>query len=138
MIENTQKITREFCQGKRLLFFPRTEDEAICIQRKFFALGYKWADGDGAVKRAELCVKKGMVLNDGQLYDSPGSESLQKGFLCTADQFDDAYKTDRELLLDLFNRLAAIEKQQAEILAELRPQQLDKPISGKKAAGAGP
>lgn len=137
MIGNTEKITREFCQGNRLLFFPRKDDDAICIQQKFFAMGYKWGDGDGSVGNVALCVEKGMVLSEGKFYTSPNSESLQRGFLCTVDQFDDTYKTDRELLLELFNRLAAIEKQQAEILAELRPQQLDKPILGKKEPGAG-
>lgn len=141
MQENREKITKDFCRGKILLFFPKTENEAAFIQRQIFSLGFKWCREYGTeVSFLDRCVVSGMELDDGVLYTGPSESDRNRGVLCNSAQFDDSYVaplTDREMLMAIFNRLAAVEKQQAEILAELRPKILQKPAFEKSGPGTG-
>lgn len=138
MIENHEKITKEFCQEKRLLFFPETAAEAMFIRRQALEMGYSDEQHFNIVES----VSKGMVLRDGKIYTAPGTESLAIGLLCTSEQFAASFdKNDfnnlsgdalaREIFNRISTRLDAIEKQ-------LGPQTLDKPALSRKAPGAGP
>ena len=130
---NTEKITPESCKGKTLLFYPQTEEEAAFIQRRIFALGFKWSANRVEVQETAGCVQKGMVLEDTTLYFNPTSENREKGFLCTSAQFDENYLPPEQVFIrEQFNKLAArieeIAKDVAEIKKELQPARLDKPL----------
>ena len=130
---NTSLLTREFCAGKALVFFPQTGEEAVFIQRKLFEMGYKWSGGGEIVKLVDECVGGGMVLalwgGGARLMHGARNE---RGLLCTVDQFDEPFDrndprnapSEREMMMILFNklstRLAALEETQREILQELR------------------
>ncbi len=127
MIKNEEKITKEFCQGKGLIFFPKTVEDAQFIQDSFILMGFKWGDPD----TLSDCVSNGMVLKEGLLYSSPNTESRTTGFLCTSDQFSVEYKSDRELIMQLFNQVADLGKMVNAIYDELQPKVLDKPVLKK-------
>ena len=131
MKNNTAVITKEFCKGKTLIFFPQTEEEAAFIQRKIFAMGYRWVEDPGtSVRHISESVNTGMVLDEkGFLWFNPSAKSLATGLLCTSDQFDEKYLSpDRTFMLEQFNKLSA--KIDA-VYEELRPPTLDKPIRSK-------
>ena len=134
MKPNDQKITREFCKGKTLIFYPQTQEEAAFIQRRIFALGFKWPSGSTEVGKLADCVSHGILLNAGSvLYHSPASTNLDVGLLCTSAQFDENHLPPEQVFIrEQFNKLAArieeIAKDVAEIKKELQPARLDKPL----------
>lgn len=134
MQENTQKITKEFCQGKVLLFYPRTAEESVFIQRKVFEMGYKWADNTVEITLVEKSLLTGMALDRaGRLWVSPNTEHRTTGWLCTSNQFNEDYLSpDQTFILEQFNKLAArldrLETKIDAIYDELRPQMIQKPI----------
>ena len=128
---NTAVITKEFCKGKTLIFFPQTEEEAASIQRKIFAMGYNWGNNCGAsIRDTSGSVSGGMVLDEqGLLWTIPRERHFATGLLCASDQLDEKYLSpDRAFMLELFNKLSA--KIDA-VYEELRPPTLDKPILKK-------
>ncbi|MCE9507490.1 MAG: hypothetical protein K8R48_04130 [Alphaproteobacteria bacterium] len=128
---NKERLTREFCRDKRLLFLPKTEAQAEWIQRHLFDMGFRWPNGKAEVSRLDDCARYGMLLtSEGTLYHSISSGD--PGLLCTAEQFNENYMSpDMVLLMDRFNQLSAqmkeIAQAVAEIQKELQPQKLDKP-----------
>jgi len=144
MKRNTEKITRNFCQGKTLIFYPVTEEEAEFIQRKLFAMGFSW-ESDALINgigHGGSCVKYGMKLEEGKLATYPQPKDKKAGFLCTSDQFDEKFKTDQELLMEQFNKLSAGQKEISKKLDELikrvdavyeeiKPKRLDKQVIGR-------
>lgn len=138
MIRNEQQITREFCKGKRLVFFPKTEEEAALIQRQLFTLGFGWADKGAQIKDCYECVMQGFVAMDGQLTTKPTPETFNTGFICTKEQLgckpDQPGAPHLPLTVQNFNELAA--RLQA-IEAELKPKVLDKPPFTKPGSVTG-
>ena len=89
MIENTQKLTKEFCTGKVLIFYPRTEEEAADIQRQLFRLGFAWLRPEQKVQLLTECVQEGMMVDEtGRLFLHPTQTAKDRGLLCTLAQFD--------------------------------------------------
>lgn len=90
MKKNTDKITKEFCKDKILIFAPQTTREAEFIQRKIFEMGYDWwSRKDNHVQYLEESVLWGMVLSDGELTWQVSRETPEIALLCTADQLDE-------------------------------------------------
>lgn len=88
---NQEKITKEFCQGRTLIFRPKTVEEAEKIQRRLFGMGYRWRMSGDQVIMQEDCVEKGLTLRDnGHIHLGVSDDDMQKGFLCTLEQFDKA------------------------------------------------
>jgi hypothetical protein len=137
---NHEKITKEFCQGKRLLFFPQTSEETVFIQRKLFELGYEWDDNnewtDPSLKTKVYsvggCISTGMVARDGKIYTDPNEESYKTGFLCTSTQFDESFVSFEQAILAQFNKLSA--KVDA-MYGQIMPKTLDKPVTKKPGGG---
>ncbi|MBI3440514.1 MAG: hypothetical protein HY052_01710 [Proteobacteria bacterium] len=107
MQTNSEKITKEFCQGKILLFYPTTAAETVSIQKKIFAMGCTWG-GHGASTDIDClseCMSKGMVLNDGKLYYNPDDRSQNIGLLCTGDQFGEEERKSAPPLTKMYRPL---------------------------------
>lgn len=137
---NTEKLTPEFCRKRRLVFLPKTPEEAVFVQRKLFEMGFSWSGGSVSVGCVNDCLMRGMVLDDdGHLYYAPGN----KGLLCTSDQFDEPFDprdirnsvtpTD-QILKEMFNRLSAQNERIIELLEKIRddlrpPQDIKLPSS---------
>lgn len=140
---NDQKITREFCERKLLVFFPRTLEEAQFIQRKIFEMGFQWGkgtydfeNGSTTVQVSDHRLLEGLVLDEkGNLFAHPIKKHLQSGLLCDTAQFDEAYLTSQQKMMEQFNKLSArieeIAKSVARIEKELQPKNLDKPAFKK-------
>jgi hypothetical protein len=118
---NDQKITKELCAGKILIFCPKTEDEAIFINRQMGELGL--LKQTNPLKEPARCVTVGFVLKDSELhYFDAGLHHT--GFVCTKDQFDKNYiSPETAFIMEQFNKLSA--KVDA-IYEELKPAKLDK------------
>ncbi|MEZ0261107.1 MAG: hypothetical protein ACAH80_08860 [Alphaproteobacteria bacterium] len=127
-------ITRALCHSARLVFSPKTEEEAIFIQERLFAMGCAWGDGRTNVSEVASCVAKGILVDHGKIYYNPNSDP--KNILCRTDQLDSNYvPPDKAFLIEQFNkvhaRLEAIEKR-LKVLEE--PEPLDKlPLKRPKA-----
>lgn len=92
-------------------------------------MGYEWGEVHTQdIDELENCVAEGMELDNGELYYGPPAEDIQKGLFCTSGQFDKKYLSDRELMIDLFNKLSA---RIDAIYEELQPKVLDKPAIRK-------
>src|SRR5438309_1843128 len=135
MIENHEKITKEFCKEKRLVFNPKTVQEAELIQQQIFQMGYSWGNPQlvGVTNTTE-CISRSMLLDDGKLYTASRSYLNETDLLCTSDQFADKYRSDRELMLEIFNRLADLSKKMDAVYEEVMPKVLKKtvPVLGKR------
>lgn len=125
-----EKITREYALANRLVFYPATEDEAAAIQRRIFAMGFAWADERRVVRHLADCVRKGILLDHGELYYSPTKSD--RNITCSIRQLDEDYmpKTERRMQ-EMFNILMArmddLQEQMNRIEARLSPESLDKP-----------
>ena len=99
--ENKEKITKEFCKDKTLIFFPEDEKEAMHIQKRLFNMGYAWNAGDYEeafnIFNPAACVDNGIVLSKGELFDGLTSEDYLDGIICTAEQLADDYVGPAEI-----------------------------------------
>jgi hypothetical protein len=86
------KLTREFCKGKILLFHPETEAEAEFIQRSLFRMGFSWESGKTVPQVLKECCDTGLCLyTNGTLYRNPGENTRKNAEFCTSAQFDPPY-----------------------------------------------
>jgi hypothetical protein len=115
---NRSKLTPEFCRKHRLLFYPRTTEDAVFIQERLADFGIHWVGGAGPGSHARECVDKGMLVDGGELYYNPQAKS--DDILCDATQFDKNFlPPDRAFLLEQFNKLAEKIDAQSARIAEL-------------------
>jgi hypothetical protein len=145
-----ETITQEYCRGKNLLFYPKSESEAAFIQQSLFNLGLSWGSRRKDTLYLKESVQKGLVLNDklGGLYLSSGQADRAIGTICSSAQFDPPfdtntpehrerlvreYGTEKEmmiLLLDKFNSMAeridTLSAQVEKLNAEIAPTHLQK------------
>ena len=141
---NDQKITKEFCKGKTLIFFPRSFDEAVFIQRQIFKMGFKWGkgsydfeDSSTTVIDSDARLLEGLLLekNKEALFARPDTEELRSGVLCDPAQLDETYLPPQQQVMEQFNKLSDRVEQVAamvdELRAEMSPKKLDKPLSGR-------
>jgi len=144
MPENAQLLTREYCKGKTLLFYPKNRAEAEGIQAAFFDMGYFWGSNHGQfIKFTDACLEKGMLFLDDVLYTSPLPQHIANGLLCQPHQLPTAdpekyMMSDRQFMIDLFNRLSdRLDAIEAKIDAALPQNELDKtgltPPANKRA-----
>ncbi len=144
MIKNERRITKEFCQGRTILFYPATPGEAEFIQRKVFAMGFSWADKNmrNTIGYGDACTRYGMTLIDGKLGLFPDKKASKIGLVCASNQFDEEYRPDMELLKEQFAQFAARQEEMSRKLDELigkvddlyeevKPKALDKPVIGR-------
>ena len=137
MKPNDQKITREFCKGRTLIFYPRTEEEAGFIQRRLFELGCVWCNDRAVVQNVKDCVSHGIFLDAGKIYYDGGNTAAgRNALLCTSAQFDqgaapELTPEEQKSLREEFNALAALVKDMAKkvdaLYDEVMPKKLDKP-----------
>ena len=130
--ENKEKLTKEFCQEKKLIFFPRTHEEAVTIQQKLIDMGFGWRGerfDEVSTKPANEyhTLTYGLVLHYG-LFSVGNNESiLTRGcvreyveatdpngaLLCTVEQLSADYvhaekvSVDAQEILRQFNKLSA-------------------------------
>jgi hypothetical protein len=139
MKANKEKITREFCRGKTLLFFPTSTEEAAFIQRKLFDMGFKWCKEFGTrISFEKDCVSSGMTLDEkGSLWTDSLPKHKEKGLVCTSSQFDKSYISPEDLMLEQFNKLSAridaISQKVDAIYDEVMPHTLNKPRLPKQS-----
>ena len=111
MEKNTQTITAELCQSGRLVFYPKTEAEAIFIQKKLFERGCGWGNHGASVSYITECVNNGILVEKGRVYHTPDANSRNR--LCDLSQFGEEFDPgkylppDQSFMLDQFNKLAA-------------------------------
>jgi hypothetical protein len=87
---NTAQITKEFCKGKILLFYPATEEEASLVQQKLFDMGYTLAGNNTDPLPLQICISDGLVLrgDEGKFFYNPAEKSREEGLLWWWYQFD--------------------------------------------------
>ena len=135
-----QKITRAFALANRLVFAPASVDEAIAIQERIFAMGFKWADGETAVQKVNECVQKGVLLDHGVMYYDPTKSA--HNIPCTVHQLDENYMPPLERkMTDMFNTLMArmdeLQAQMDRIEKRFEPEALEKPAPKLRPPGQG-
>lgn len=135
-----QKITREYALANRLVFAPASADEAIVIQERIFAMGFKWADGVTDVKKVNECVEKGMLLDHGEMYYDPTKSA--HNIPCTVHQLDENYMPPLERkMTEMFNTLMArmddLQAQMDRIEKRFEPETLKKPVRKLRPHGKG-
>jgi hypothetical protein len=136
---NQEPITRALVETNDLVFYPKTENEAIFIQQRLFELGARWGSHGAVVDEVANCIAKGMICKRGELLYNP---VLSEPYLhCTSEQFSqDFVPPERAFLIEQFRiiaeRLERIEQRLDGIESELTPSHLDK--RGLNAPGSGP
>lgn len=134
MKKNNQLLTKEFCKTAGILqFFPRTTDEAGFIQDQFSKMGFEYYSKTPPVSK---CIDLGMFLfTDKLIWIGHYDPSL----LCDISQFEEKYISDRDFMLEQFNRLAArfdaLEARMLGIEQEFQPKRLDKSVFEKEKSG---
>jgi hypothetical protein len=129
MTEESQKLTRDFLQRNRVVFRPKTPEEAKVIQQRLFDMGFSWSAKSREIKHVAECVATGVLLEEGVVYYNP--DCRQPHISCDVAQLDENYKPFEEKVMELFNaqaeRQKRIEEKLDRILAEIGPQTIDKP-----------
>lgn len=125
---NNTSLTAAFCLNNRLIFRPRSEEEALFIQERLSAFGIRWVNGDPVGTRVAECARHGMIVDEGKLFYNPRSE--EGSILCTADQFGAEYiPPDKRFLMEQFNKLSAkidvLTEKVDRLYAELHPEMAD-------------
>lgn len=133
-----QKITRAYALANRLVFAPASADEAVTIQVRIFAMGFKWANGDTDVDKVNECVEKGMLLDHGKLFYNPSKS--ERNISCIVHQLDENYMPPLERkMTDMFNTLMArmddLQAQMDRIERRLDPETIQKSAPKLRAPG---
>jgi len=146
MQENTQKITKEFCCNRSLIFFPETKEEAAYIQEKLFAMGYAWESGRKTASFIDGCLQHGVILKNEIIYHGPDS-NMSRYFVCKSSQLPGGQKfmppVEQESLREEFNELSKLVREMSkkvdEMYGEVMPKSLDKApaLSSKKTRTPG-
>jgi hypothetical protein len=131
-----EKITKNFCKNRILLFYPQTEAEAAFVQQNLLDMGFTWGERGASNATAFLreSVKEGLTLKEnGLLYYAPSELTKAKGIICTSAEFDPPFdktilehQSERELIMTLFNKISALSDEVAAIKAEIMPKHLNK------------
>jgi hypothetical protein len=123
---NHEKITREFCEGKTLLFYPKNRDEVVAIQERLHEMGFQWPDKYpkdhvfDAPAFIKPCVESGMIaLKNGIIIYNDDRSNQWNGLLCTADQLKDNF-VSQELTDAVDQALAVANEVSAQNLASAR------------------
>lgn len=134
------KLTAGDCQSQKLLFYPRSLEEAAAIQRGLFRLGIGWGQGAKVQALAE-CVQKGMIVLEGRLFYNPSAENRSEGKVCTLDQLPRTAPVDvmqylqgDDLQREIFNRLSARMDKLEQMVAEIHAAVMPHPALPKPAA----
>jgi hypothetical protein len=148
-VTNTEKITPEMVKARRLVFYPKSEAEAMVIQERLAKLGGVWSTGAATGAHLAACVEKGFVCEYGKFYFEPSKNG--GGLLCSAAQLEEGYippEPEKDFLLAQFNKMAAkidaltaqvcgLQEEVAGLKAELRPDAQDAKNTLKKPAAPG-
>jgi hypothetical protein len=130
-----EKITKEFCKGKILLFYPKTKDEVEFILDRAFEMGFLWVNTGKVTspRDIELAIEKGLNIKNEKIYTDQTSDDKAKGIVCTGEQFDytldennPAAMSERELLMTLFNKVTILSEQVTYLTSEIAPKHLQK------------
>ncbi len=111
MHDNT--VTKDFCLGKVLLFYPRTEHEAIFIHRKIIELGFEYANKqESETRRIFNALSKGIMLDERGMLGCPTKEQTKTGRTCFITQFNEDYAPpEQRFLFRQFNKASVALKQ---------------------------
>lgn len=139
-MSDTPKITPEYALGHKLVFFPKSTDEAQAIQEAIFKMGFSWADDDKGVKKLQECVDKGILLDHGKLYYHPSKSSAN--IVCQTEMLDENYlppaeKRMQEMFNTLMARMDQLSEQIARIEKQIGPDALQKPRNLPPPRGKG-
>jgi|GEM_PF-2623156 len=129
-MSDAPKITREYALGHRLVFYPKSTDEARTIQEAIFKMGFGWSDNDKAAKNLQDCVDTGILLDHGKLYYNPTKSSAN--IVCQTEMLDENYlppveKRMQEMFNILMMRIDDLSEQIARIEKQISPDTLEKP-----------
>lgn len=131
--EDKPDITPEYCKGRRLIFHPKTPDEARFIQQEFFRMGIGWrSSGKKVLYCEELCATT-LYVEDGALhYREKDPRRMVDGVVCDVSKLghyvppktaDDVY----QLLLDMRAEITDLRQEIAQLRREVGPTQIEKP-----------
>jgi len=135
-----QKITRAYALTHRLVFAPAAPEEAIAIQERVFAMGFKWSDGTTDVVKVNECVRTGILLDHGKMYYNPSKN--ESNIPCTVHQLDESdMPLPARKMADMFNtlmtRLDALQEQMDRIERRLGPETIQKSAPKMRPPGKG-
>lgn len=106
MKDNDQQITPELMRNARLVFYPKTAEEAEVIQRRLIAMGARWANGAGDLQYMQESVSTGILSENGTLYYNPNADS--RNLRATVQQLDPDYiPEERRFLMEQFGKINA-------------------------------
>jgi hypothetical protein len=120
-----EPVNRHTAEGKKLIFFPKTEDECRELQERLFELGFTWSNGNARAANVTQCVETGLVLMNNYIYfRSPGD--AEKYTACSIDRVLPGYlPPDQKMMLEVFNRLSdkidALSEKVDRLYEEIRP-----------------
>jgi hypothetical protein len=83
-----EKITKEYCAGKTVLFHPKSKEEATFIYRRLSELGIRSVP---IASQFEKFLKFGMYAQEGRLYFCSSHEPPKNAVFCTSEQFDPSF-----------------------------------------------
>lgn len=100
VINQTAKITAEFCKHHVLRFYPKTEEESEQIQLKLFELGVGWPQGGQNVFKNPSIMTVGLIVDE----DNDvlvNTKNLKTGIECTLADFGGTRFIDKSNIRDL-------------------------------------
>lgn len=82
------KITKEYCAGKTILFHPKSKEEVTFIHRKLSEIGIRSVP---IASQFEKFLQFGMYAQEGKLYFCTSHEPPRNAVFCTSEQFDPSF-----------------------------------------------
>lgn len=124
-------LTRAEMHGKQLLFYPKTEEEAVALQQKLLDMGIPWSHGPRSVTNVEFTLQHGLLVKDDKLYYANADKSAYT-VVSTKRILTDFIPPEKKFLMEQFDRinkrLDALEKRVDEIHEALYPKSDKKPV----------
>ena len=135
------KLTAEFLKSHNVNFKPKSAKEVEFLQRRFFAMGIKWAsEGDKVVRNIDRCLQDGLNVDNGRLYY--GNDTNKTYYTATAahlsKELPREYWTVEDRVDHLEKKVDGLTERLDRILAILEPKQLQKPPLVARKAGRKP
>ncbi len=131
--DDKPKITKQYCMGRELVFYPQTVEEAHFVQKQLFKLGMRWNTTGQRVSCVSECIIAGLVVKGGSLYYRSATDS-NPYIHCDIEQLKNDYQPplrfEEKMALE-FNVLSAKVDRLTELVeklcAEVLPADSDKP-----------
>ncbi len=128
-------LSRSDMIGKKLIFFPSSEEEATALQQKLIDMGIPWSHGPKSVTNIENTMQFGLVVMDDKLYYANGDKNGDKsGYTSTSTRriLGEFISPEKKFLIEQFEkinkRLDALERRVDEIHEAVYPKFDKKPV----------